>query len=73
KFLEEKNIETRMLFGGNILRQPGFEKIKKRIIGSLNNSDYVLNNVFFLGVYPGMTEEKMNYMIKCLTEFLNKY
>lgn len=73
KFLEEKNIETRMFFGGNILRQPGFENIQKRVIGNLKNTDYILNHVFFLGVYPGMTKEKMNYMVNCVNEFLNNH
>jgi len=69
KFLEGKNIETRMLFGGNILRQPGFCNIKCRVVGELKNTDIILNNTFFLGVYPGINEEKMNYMIKCIDEF----
>ncbi len=69
KFLEEKNIETRMLFGGNILRQPGFENIKCRISGELKNTNLILNNMFFLGVYPGIDEEKMDYVIKSIDEF----
>ncbi len=69
KFLEEKNIETRMLFGGNILKQPGFCNIKCRVVGELKNTDIILNNTFFLGVYPGITEEKMDYIIKCVDGF----
>lgn len=68
-FIEGKNIETRMLFGGNLLRQPGFENIKCKILGDLINTDIILNNTFFLGVYPGITEEKMNYMLSVLEEF----
>ncbi|MBU4069623.1 MAG: lipopolysaccharide biosynthesis protein RfbH [Nanoarchaeota archaeon] len=73
KFLEDKQIETRMLFGGNILRQPGFENIKRRVVGDLKNTEYIINNTFFIGVYPGLTEEKINYMIKCINEFLSRY
>ena len=69
KFLEGKNIETRMLFGGNILKQPGFKNINHRIVGELTNTDIILNNTFFLGVYPGMTQEQLEYVIKSLHEF----
>jgi CDP-4-dehydro-6-deoxyglucose reductase, E1 len=69
KFLEGKNIETRMLFGGNILKQPGFSNIKCRVVGELKNTDTILNNTFFIGVYPGLDQEKMDYMIKCIDEF----
>ena len=71
KFLEDRKIETRMLFGGNILRQPGFEKINCRISGELKNTDIILNNTFFIGVYPGINKEKMDYIIKCLEEFFS--
>ncbi len=72
EFLEEKGIETRMIFGGNILRQPGFENIQKRVVGDLRNTDIILHNSFFVGVFPGITSEKMNYMIKCFEEFFEK-
>lgn len=72
KFLESKNIETRMLFGGNILRQPAFSNIEKRVVGDLKNTDVILNNTFFLGVYPGLTGEKMDYIINSVDEFFEK-
>ena len=72
RFLESKNIETRMLFGGNILKQPGFSNIQKRIVGELTNTDIILNNTFFLGVFPGITKEKMQYMIDCINEFFKQ-
>jgi CDP-4-dehydro-6-deoxyglucose reductase, E1 len=68
-FLESKLIETRMLFAGNILRQPGYKDIKCRISGNLNNSGQVLHRTFFLGVYPGITDEKLEYMTNCIEEF----
>lgn len=73
QFLEEKNIETRMLFGGNILKQPGFANIKKRISGGLINTDIVLNDTFFLGVYPDLTKEKMNYICESIDEFFRRH
>lgn len=64
--LEEANIQTRLLFGGNLLRQPCFDTIRGtdayRTASSLKNTDYVMNHSFWIGVYPGMTEEKLNYM-----------
>jgi len=72
KFLEGKNIETRMLFGGNILRQPGFCDIKHRVVGIIKNTDIILNNTFFLGVFPGINKDRMDYMIKCIDEFFSK-
>ncbi len=73
EFLENKNIETRMLFGGNILKHPGFYNIKCRVVGELKNTDMILNRTFFLGVYPGINEEKMDYMIKCIEVFFNAH
>jgi len=70
-FLEENLIETRNLFCGNILRQPAFMNIKHRVIGNLKNTDYIMNNTFFIGVYPGMTDEKITYMIEKFQEFFN--
>ena len=73
RYLEDKNIETRMLFGGNILRQPAFENIEKRVVGDLKNTDIILNDTFFMGVYPGLTEEKMNYVVDSIEGFFKKY
>lgn len=72
EYLESKMIETRMMFCGNVLRQPGFANIKKRVYGELRNTDIILNNTFFLGVYPGLTEEKINYICECIDNFFKK-
>jgi CDP-4-dehydro-6-deoxyglucose reductase, E1 len=61
--LESRKIATRLLFGGNLLRQPAYQEINRRIVGSLKNSDFVMNNVFWIGVYPGLTREKIDYII----------
>ena len=73
EFLESNNIETRLLFAGNILNQPAYKKIKYRKIGDLANTDMVMNNTFFIGVYPGIGDEEMNYMIEKLKEFMRRY
>ena len=72
-FLEKNRIETRPLFAGNILRQPAFKDIEYRVSGTLNNSDKVFKNTFFIGVYPGIQEDEMNYITSILRKFLNKY
>ena len=71
-YLDEKNIETRNLFGGNILRQPAYQNIEHRIAGSLSNSDKVMNNTFFLGTYPGLTDEMIDYSLNKISFFIEK-
>jgi CDP-6-deoxy-D-xylo-4-hexulose-3-dehydrase len=72
-FLEEANIETRLLFAGNILRQPAFKDINCRPIGNLANSDLVMTNTFFIGVYPGISDEVIEYILIKFKEFLQHY
>ncbi|HIH04913.1 TPA: lipopolysaccharide biosynthesis protein RfbH [Candidatus Woesearchaeota archaeon] len=68
-FLESKKIETRMIFGGNILKQPAYMDIGREIRGSLENTDRIMSNSFFVGVYPGITEEKMGFMLESFDGF----
>ncbi len=63
RFLESRNIATRLLFGGNLLRQPAYRDIQRRVIGDLKNTDFVMNNVFWVGLYPGITESIIDYMV----------
>lgn len=70
--LETRNIATRLLFGGNLLRQPAYENATFRRIGNLPNSDFVMNQVFWLGVYPGLTLEMLDYMIETLHELCRR-
>lgn len=74
-FLNNKKIGTRLLFGGNITKQPYFKSynIKHRIVGGLVNTDLIMNNTFWIGVYPGLSKEMLDYIIKTFNEFLNKY
>lgn len=72
EYLEKHNIQTRLLFGGNLVRHPCFSQIQGtdayRVIGSLEMTDYVMAHTFWVGVYPGMTEEKISYMAKVMKE-----
>ena len=74
--LEKFNIQTRLLFAGNIIKQPCFDEFRGtdayRVVGNLENTDYVMNNSFWIGVYPGMTEEKLDYMCDKIGEALEK-
>jgi len=72
-YLENNKISTRMLFGGNLSKQPAYQNIKSRISGGLKNTDLVMNNLFWLGVYPGITKEQSDYMIGTLSRFLSRY
>lgn len=73
KHLEDNKIATRMLFGGNLIKQPAYKNITYRVKGSLKNSDLVMNNLFWIGVYPGITEEKMYYITNKIEELLKQY
>ena len=71
RYIEEHNIQTRLLFGGNITRQPLFTDLEEgayRIAGELTQTDRIMNSSFWVGVYPGMTDEKLDYMAKIITE-----
>jgi CDP-6-deoxy-D-xylo-4-hexulose-3-dehydrase len=67
---EKSNIETRPLFAGNIIRQPGYKEIKYRISQNLENTDLIMRNTFFLGTYPGIDEKRMDYMLEKTYEFM---
>jgi CDP-6-deoxy-D-xylo-4-hexulose-3-dehydrase len=71
--LEDNRIATRMLFGGNLIKQPAYAKSKYRVVGTLENTDKVMNNLFWIGVYPGITAEKLKYIEKVLKAFMAKY
>lgn len=62
-----------MLFAGNIIRHPSFENTEYRIYGDLKNTDFIMNNTFWLGVYPGFTEKIINYILEKFDEFSKKY
>lgn len=76
KYIESKNVQTRLLFSGNIIKQPCFNEIRGtdayRVVGNLNNSDFVVNNTFWVGVYPGMTDAMIDYMAQVIKEAVGR-
>lgn len=75
QFLREKNIATRYLFAGNLVKQPYFinNKVNYRAVGDLKNTDLAMSNTLWIGVYPGLTAEMMEYMVDCFEEFISRY
>ena len=71
-FLEDRGIETRNLFGGNLTRQPAFADIEKRQVGDLRNSDLVMNNTFFIGLYPGIGRPQTDHVLSSFEEFFRR-
>ncbi|TRU85439.1 MAG: lipopolysaccharide biosynthesis protein RfbH [Microcystis novacekii Mn_MB_F_20050700_S1] len=69
KHLEEKRIGTRLLFGGNLLRQPLYQGLNYRVIGDLSNADKIMEGVFWIGVFPGLTEEMLEYVAETMRAF----
>lgn len=75
QYLEKHNIQTRYLFAGNFLKQPCFDEMRKqgkgyRVVGQLINTDIIMNQTFWIGVYPGMNKEKLDYIIMKIKEFI---
>ncbi len=70
RHLDTKKIGTRLLFAGNLLKQPAYANITHRKIGDLKNTDFVMNNVFWVGVYPGLSDAHKDYMLSVLHEFV---
>lgn len=71
-FLEGRRIATRSLFGGNLLRQPAWDGREHRVAGSLANSDTIMGSTFLIGVYPGIDDERLDYMQRTLVAFLGR-
>lgn len=70
RHLDEKKIGTRLLFAGNLLKQPAYRNIEHRVIGDLKNSDLVMTNTFWLGVYPGLSGEMLSYVSEVVHDFV---
>jgi CDP-6-deoxy-D-xylo-4-hexulose-3-dehydrase len=70
--LNDAQIATRLLFGGNLLRQPAFIGTPRRVVGELTNTDIVMNDTFWVGVWPGLTLEMLDYVIGSLCKILGK-
>ncbi|WP_145578373.1 lipopolysaccharide biosynthesis protein RfbH [Yersinia mollaretii] len=69
KFLDEAKIGTRLLFAGNLTRQPYFHDVKYRVVGELTNTDRIMNQTFWIGIYPGLTHDHLDYVVSKFEEF----
>ena len=77
-YLEQNKIQTRNLFAGNLTKHPCFDEMRQtgegyRIVGELKNTDFVMTNGFWIGVFPGMTKEMNQWMIKCISDFCKSH
>ena len=70
--LENNLIETRNLFSGNLLRHPAFSHIRYRVVDSLKNTDFIMNNTFFIGTYPGLTDVQIDFVIEKFEKFFKR-
>lgn len=71
-YLEERQIRTRLLFGGNVLRQPAYLNVKRRVIGELVEADRVMNGTFWIGVYPGLTPDMIQYVLDVFEDWMKR-
>ena len=71
-YLEKHMITTRLIFAGNVTKQPAYLDIEKRIVGDLKHTDFVMNQTFFIGVYPGLTEAMLAHVKETFTSFFEK-
>jgi CDP-6-deoxy-D-xylo-4-hexulose-3-dehydrase len=70
QFLESRRIGTRQLFGGNLLRQPAYKGMPHRVVGPLTNADLITEGTFWIGVYPGLSAEMIDFMLETIHEFV---
>lgn len=75
RFIEDHNVQTRLLFSGNLIKHPCFDQIRGtdayRVVGDLNQTEFIMNQTFWVGVYPGMTDEMIDYMAEVIKEAVN--
>ena len=70
RHLESRRIGTRLLFGGNLMKQPAYSELPRRVVGSLSNADIITTNTFWVGVYPGLETKKLDYVIDSIRSFV---
>jgi len=72
RYIEEHNVQTRLLFSGNLIKHPCFDQVRGtdayRVVGDLVNTEFIMNNTFWVGVYPGMSDAMIDYMAKVIKE-----
>jgi CDP-6-deoxy-D-xylo-4-hexulose-3-dehydrase len=71
RFLDSRKIGTRLMFAGNILKQPAYKDVQFRVVGELINTDIIMKRTFWIGVYPGLTTEMLDYATSSIIEFVN--
>ena len=72
QYLNDRKIGTRLLFGGNLTHQPAYKNIQYRVVGELKNTDIIMNQSFWVGVYPGLSEEMIAYVMDEFSSFIKK-
>ncbi len=77
RFLEDRGIQTRMLFSGNLIKHPCFDEMRRsgkgyRVVGNLENTDRIMRDTFWVGVYPGMTNEMIDYMALSIRDYFEE-
>ncbi len=72
QFLEQHKIGTRLLFAGNLTKQPAYKDLNYRVVGDLKNTDFIMENTFWVGVFPGLTDEMLAYIADRIDEFCRK-
>jgi CDP-6-deoxy-D-xylo-4-hexulose-3-dehydrase len=70
RFLDSKKIGTRLMFAGNILKQPAYKNVDFRVVGDLTNTDIVMTRTFWIGVYPGLTNQMLDYVADSIKDFV---
>jgi len=73
RFLDSRKIGTRLMFAGNIMKQPAYRNVDFRVVGDLTNTDIVMRRTFWVGVYPGLTEPMLDHIADSITEFVNRH
>jgi CDP-4-dehydro-6-deoxyglucose reductase, E1 len=73
RWLEERQIQTRQLFAGNLVRQPAFRGVPHRVVGQLTNTDRIMNDAFFIGVYPGLNDAMLTYVEQTFAKFFEQF
>ena len=72
RYLDERKIGTRLMFAGNIMKQPAYKDVEFRVVGDLTNTDIVMSRTFWVGVYPGLQKEMLDFVIESISDFVKK-